>query len=169
MTEYNKSTLEAMTVKELREVIKTEDIALPGAWKAKKEELIKSILDVQLLLEDLIEVEENEEDEEEYQEAVRDELAAGMDQPIIIETETEEETETKKAKVRKNKNKLHVKLNDESVLVFNSNKEFAEFFNKKHETEFRNDIAWYLIRGRNKKAKQAFEIDIIEEIDEVEE
>jgi len=161
MTTYNKSTLEAMTVKELREVIKAEDIALPGAWKAKKEDLIKSILQVQSLLEDLIEVEENDEDEEEYQEAVEDSIAAILDQPITIVS-----SDIKNTQVRRNKNKLQVKLNDGSILVFDSNKEFATFFNKKHETEFRNDIAWYLVRGRNKKAKETFEIDIIREIDE---
>lgn len=70
---------------------------------------------------------------------------------VVVE---EEETSPR----RGNRKSLHVILEDGTELDFESNKEFAEYFNKKHNTNFRNDIAWYIARDRNKKAKQVFEI-----------
>lgn len=157
---YYKEELELLTVKQLREIIQMEQYQVPGAWKAKKQELIEGILFGQ-------------DDEEDYQMGIQlllaqDTSATTTTQDVAnVSSETfEEEVEEqpKKKKTRKNMNSLYVTLNDETTLVFHSNKEFAEYFNKKHETNFRNDIAWYIVRGRNKKAKEVFEIAMVEEV-----
>jgi len=84
----------------------------------------------------------------------------------IDERELEEFMQNEKRNMhnRGNSKKLHVILEDGTEHIFDSNKEFSIYFNKKYNTNFRQDIAWYIIKDRNKKAKQVFQIKKIEQI-----
>lgn len=130
----NANNLEEMTVKALREYIKQEGFEVVGAWKMKKEDLIENII--------------FNREEKQLQLAIN----------RMRQEETIVEINDESRKTRKNKNTFVVILEDDTKLMFDSNKEFAEYFNTKHDTNFRNDIAWYITRNRNKKAKQIFGI-----------
>ena len=130
----NANNLQEMTVKALREYIKENNFEVVGAWKMKKEDLIDEII---------------------YNRETRQmQLATNRmrQEEAIVEINDESR------KTRRNKNTFVVILEDDTKLMFDSNKDFAEYFNTKHNTNFRNDIAWYISRDRNKKAKQIFEI-----------
>ena len=218
---FTKNQLEAMTVTELRELIKANEIKMQGAWSAKKAELVEAIFASQIeeirsevgtedsedeayqaevwdLIENEVsenEVSENEVSENEVSENTTEEDSEVKIEEVseneieVSENETEEvdeefmtqimledeaqiaqasteATKPKKArKARKNKKQISVKQNDGTILIFASNRDFAKYFNEKYETNFRDDIAWYVIRDRNKKAKEVFEIDTIFEED----
>lgn len=162
----NANNLQEMTVKALREYIKQEGFEVVGAWKMKKEDLIDNIIfhretrQMQLAMNRMRQEEaqaiaqqmEYLELEEQFQIEVENEIVAQQKEETIIEINDESR------KTRKNKNTFVVILEDDTKLMFDSNKDFAEYFNTKHDTNFRSDIAWYIARNRNKKAKQIFEI-----------
>lgn len=130
----NANNLQEMTVKALRAHIKQEGFEVVGAWKMKKEDLIDEII--------------YNRETRQFQSVVH----------RMIQEEAIVEINDESRKTRKNKNTFVVILEDDTKLMFDSNKDFAEYFNTKHNTNFRNDIAWYIARDKNKKAKQAFQI-----------
>ena len=178
-----RTELEAMTVSELKTIIKENGIELTGAWKAKKEELIEAIIKENE--NEAIEMIEENFEQEMIEDAIYNaevqELVGAEETEVVEEAEAEEieeiqivshNNDIEEVKVgpeahraRRNKKILHVVLEDNTIKDFESNKDFADFFNAKHETNFRSDIAWYLVRGRNKKAQKTFGIKTIEELD----
>lgn len=162
---FTTTGLEAMKVAELREIIKTKEIQMPGAWKAKKEELIEAILSNQTENEITNATEAQIEAEDRaYQAEVWAEIENRTADKKIEEVQIETSKPEKTRKIRKNKKHIHVVQKDGAILDFDSNKKFADYFNSKYETKFRNDIAWYLIRDRNKKAKEVFQIETVVEV-----
>lgn len=75
-----------------------------------------------------------------------------------------EEYDNSRKKKRGNFKKIYIVLEDNTEFIFNSNKEFSIYFNKIYGTNFRQDIAWYIIKDKNKKAKKIFKIKKIEQI-----
>ena len=147
--------LQEMTVKALREYIKENNFEVPGAWKMKKEDLIENII-----------FNRETRQMQAAMNRMRQEEAQAMSQQMeyleseeLFQMEVEQEVVAQqKEEAKKNSKSISVVLEDNTELSFDSNKTFAEYFNAKHGTSFRNDIAWYLKKGRNKKAKQVFQI-----------
>ena len=143
--------LENMNVKELREYIKEANLDIKDASKKRKNELVIEILvlcenrQVEELAQEMARQMQYWESEELFQMEVEQEIAAQQ-----------------KEEAKKNSKSISVVLEDNTELSFDSNKAFAEYFNAKHGTSFRNDIAWYLKKGKNKKAKQTFQIKEID-------
>lgn len=143
--------LENMNVKDLREYIKKANLDIKDASKKRKNELVIEILVLR----------ENRQVEELAQEMARQMQYWETEELFQMEVE-QEIVAQQKEEAKKNSKSISVVLEDNTELSFNSNKAFAEYFNAKHNTSFRNDIAWYLKKGKNKKARQTFQIKEID-------
>lgn len=141
--------LEPMNVKQIREYIKEANLDIKDASKKRKNVLVIEILVLQ--------------------DKLRREAQAMAQQMQYLESEElfqmeveQEIVALQKEEAKKNSKSISVVLEDNTELSFDSNKAFAEYFNAKHNTSFRNDIAWYLKKGKNKKARQTFQIKEID-------
>ena len=123
---FTTTGLEALKVAELREIIKTKEIQMPGAWKAKKEELIEAILSNQTENEITNATEAQIEAEDRaYQAEVWAEIENRTADKKIEEVQIETSKPEKTRKIRKNKKHIHVVQTDGAILDFDSNKKFV--------------------------------------------
>lgn len=148
-TTYTATQLEGMKVAELKQIIKDKNYEIHGAWKMKQAQLVSAILELQHT----------------EMTGEKSEIVEQIEQDAQLNREAQAQ-KTSSTPGRRNSSMVRVTTEDGETKEFFSNKDFAEYYNEKHGTTFRNDILWYLLRGRNKKALATFQITNIEEVNE---
>lgn len=162
----SRQELEAMTTKGLREIAKVA--AVKNYWLLKKADMIEQILAAQNQIE-LVEV-APEVETVEVETVVEPEVeTVEVAEPVVVEVEKTEAPKKEKAPKKegtrtRTMKKVHVVLEDGTEMDFDSRTACTQFFNAKHNTEYNNDMTWYIIRGKNKKVQKLFEIKEITEI-----